>query len=84
MQNDIYPRFLKSSLYQDMLKRGKDVAAGKGFFARLQLKKNRFDLGKKDAKGISPNLPQRYTKRQVGMVCGGCGLSVTARMHAHS
>ncbi len=75
MQNDIYPRFLKSSLYQDMLKRGQDAAAGKGFFARLQLKKNRFDIGKKDVKGISPNLPQRFTKRQVWSV---------VNLHTHS
>ncbi|XP_064406402.1 regulator of G-protein signaling 7-like [Halichondria panicea] len=67
MQNDIYSRFLKSSLYQDMLKRGKDAAAGKGFFARLQLRKNKLDVGQKDARGISPNLPQRYTKRQLSI-----------------
>ncbi len=68
MQNDIYPRFLKSVLFKDMLKRGKDIATGKGFFSRLQLKKNRFDVAKKyNTKGISPNLPQRFTKRQVGV-----------------
>ena len=64
MQNDIYSRFLKSSLYQEMLKAGKEAMAGRGFFSRLQLKK-KLDVGLKDASGISPNLPQRYTRRQV-------------------
>lgn len=66
MQNDIYPRFLKSALYQDMLKRGKDTAAGRGFLSRLQLRK-KLDVGLTDASGISPNLPQRFTKRQLSI-----------------
>ncbi len=37
--------------------------AGKGFFAKLQKKK--FEGVLQDASGISPCLPQRYTKRQV-------------------
>ncbi len=64
MQNDIYPRFLKSDHYQQMLRRGREVEeAGKGFFAKLQ--KRKLEIVKQDATGISPCLPQRYTKRQV-------------------
>ena len=64
MQNDIYSHFLKSTLYQDMLKHGKEAIAGRGFFARLQPKK-KLDVGLKDASEISPNLPQWYTRKQV-------------------
>ena len=64
MQNDIYPRFLKSKEFQGYLRRGREVDdAGKGFFAKLQKKK--FEGVLQDASGISPCLPQRYTKRQV-------------------
>ena len=68
MQNDIYPRFLKSQEYQMMLKKGKEVQpGGKGFFSKLQygLRKSRLEANLKDATGISPNLPQRYARRQV-------------------
>ena len=65
MQNDIYPRFLNSQEYQQLLRKGKEMdEAGKGFFAKLQRKK--FDVVRQDASGISPCLPQRYTRRQVG------------------
>ena len=68
MQNDIYPRFLNSQEYRMMLKKGKEVQpGGKGFFSKLQygLRKSRLEANLKDATGISPNLPQRYARRQV-------------------
>lgn len=69
MQNDIYPRFLKSPEYQGMLKKGKEIqsGSGRGFFSKLQygLRRSRLEANFKDATGISPNLPQRYAKRQV-------------------
>ena len=70
MQNDIYPRFLKSKEYQDMLKGGKSLDnGGRGFFSRFQYGQRKFKLeaGARDATGISPCLPQRYTRRQVSM-----------------
>ena len=51
-----------------MLKKGKEVQpGGKGFFSKLQygLRKSRLEANLKDATGISPNLPQRYARRQV-------------------
>ena len=72
MQNDIYPRFLKSPEYQKMLKKGKEIQpGGRGFFAKLQygLRKSKLEANLKDATGISPNLPQRYAKRQVYIYC---------------
>ena len=69
MQNDIYPRFLKSIEYQTMLRKGKEIdEAGKGFFGNL--KKKKFENVRQDATGISPCLPARYTKRQVGQYAG--------------
>ena len=68
MQNDIYPRFLNSREYQIMLKKGKEIQpGGRGFFAKLQqgLRKSKLEANLKDATGISPNLPQRYARRQV-------------------
>ena len=68
MQNDIYPRFLNSREYQIMLKKGREIQpGGRGFFAKLQqgLRKSKLEANLKDATGISPNLPQRYARRQV-------------------
>ena len=68
MQNDVYPRFLKSDHYQQMISKGIEMEeAGRGFFSRLQRKKID-SVVKQDATGISPCLPQRYAKRQVQAV----------------
>lgn len=71
MQNDIYPRFLKSKEYQEMLKQGKALdVGGRSFFARFQSGNRKTKLLEtKDATGISPLLPQRYTRRQVSNLC---------------
>ena len=68
MQNNIYPRFLNSQEYQTMLKKGKEMQpGGKGFFSKLQYgpRKSQLEANLKDATGISPNLPQRYARKQV-------------------
>jgi len=69
MQNDIYPRFIKSEGYKSMLKKAIAMAThGKGFFSRLYTgRRNKLMAQTKDATGISPNLPQRFTKRQLSI-----------------
>lgn len=66
IENDIYPRFLKSDEFKSMLKKAKEAkAAGKGFFAKLQKKK--LDSGVLDATEISPCLPHRFARSKVNL-----------------
>lgn len=74
MQNDIYPRFLKSTDYQEMLRKGKEMnSVGKGFFSKLKysnlggVKKTKFEILSMDDKGVSPCLPQRYARRHLSI-----------------
>ena len=80
MQNDIYPRFLKSTDYQEMLRKGKEMnSVGKGFFSKLKysnlggVKKTKFEILSMDDKGVSPCLPQRYARRHVSHDDESCG-----------
>ena len=64
VENDIYPRFLKSNEYKNLIKSAKEAkAAGKGFFAKLQ-KKSVYG-GVQDATESSPCLPNRFARSQV-------------------
>ena len=66
IENDIYPRFLKSDEYKNLLKKGREAkAAGKGFFAKLQ--KRKFDGSVQDATDISPCLPHRFARNHVSV-----------------
>ena len=64
MENDIYPRYLKSEEYNSLLQKAKEAKlAGKGFFAKLQKKK--FGGVMQDATEISPCLPHRFARSHV-------------------
>ena len=64
MENDIYPRYLRSEEYQSLLRKGKESkVAGRGFFAKLQKKK--FEGLRQDATDISPCLPHRFARSKV-------------------
>lgn len=72
MQNDIYPRFLKSSEYKELISHTRDSgSAGKGFFAKFRMYSTyagrRLKTQPLPDDFSSPCLPQRYTKRHVSV-----------------
>ncbi len=71
MQNDIYPRFLNTSEYKDLIAHSRDSASGgRGFFAKFKVYSTyaggrRLKAQAAPEEFTSPCLPQRFTKRHV-------------------